>query len=74
MPFKRTDILHSIATVPGLDPQHPIVANNQETGGAALHWLREQIVAPPDGLLGGGSGIGASGAAEEALRRRSRTS
>jgi xylulokinase len=67
VPFKRTNALHQIATVPGLDPAHPVVANNQETGGAALHWLREQIIAPPDGLLGGGSGIGASGAAEEAL-------
>jgi xylulokinase len=67
VPFKRTDILHQIATVPGLDPAHPVVVNNQETGGAALHWLREQIVAPHDGLLGGGSGIGASGAAAEAL-------
>jgi xylulokinase len=67
VPFKRTDILHQIATVPGLDPAHPIVANNQETGGACLHWLREQIVAPPDGLLGGGSGIGASSAAQDAL-------
>ena len=67
VPFKRTDILHQIATVPGLDPAHPVVANNQETGGAALQWLREQIVAPNDGLLGGGSGIGASGAAEEGL-------
>ena len=66
VPFKRTDILHQIATVPGLDPAHPVVANNQETGGACLQWLREQIVAPPDGLLGGGSGIGASGAAAEA--------
>jgi xylulokinase len=67
VPFKRTDILHQIATVPGLDPMHPVVANNQETGGACLQWLREQIVAPPDGLLGGGSGIGASGAAQDAL-------
>ena len=67
VPFKRTDILHQIATVPGLDPANSLVVNNQETGGAALHWLREQIVAPHDGLLGGGSGIGASGAAEEAL-------
>ncbi len=67
VPFKRTDILHSIATMPGLDPAYPVVGNNQETGGAALHWLREQIVAPHDGLLGGGSGIGASGAASEAL-------
>ncbi len=67
VPFKRTDVFHQIATVPGLDPTHPLVANNQETGGAALHWLREQIVAPPDGLLGGGSGIGAEGAAREDL-------
>jgi xylulokinase len=65
VPFKRTDILHQIATVPGLDADHPLVVNNQETGGAALHWLREQIVAPPDGLSGGGSGIGAEGAAPE---------
>jgi xylulokinase len=67
VPFKRTDILHQIATVPGLDPAHHIVANNQETGGAALRWLREQIVAPHDDLLGGGSGIGAGGAAGEEL-------
>ena len=67
VPFKRTDVFHQIATVPGLDPAHPVVANNQETGGAALHWLREQIVGSPDGLLGGGSGIGADGAAAEAL-------
>ncbi len=67
VPFKRTDILHQIATVPGVDPAHPIVVNNQETGGAALHWLREQIVAPDDGLLGGGSGIGAEGVAAEGL-------
>jgi xylulokinase len=67
VPFKRTDIFHQIATMPGLDPAYPLVGNNQETGGAALRWLREQIVAPPDGLPGGGSGIGASGAADEAL-------
>lgn len=67
VPFKRTDVLRQIATVPGLDPTHPLMANNQEIGGAALRWLREQIVAPPDGLPGGGSGIGAGGAAEEGL-------
>lgn len=63
VPFKRTDILHSIATLPGLDPSMNIVGNNIETGGAALAWLREQIIAPSDGLMGGGSGIGADGAA-----------
>lgn len=67
VPFKRTDVLHSIATIPGLDPTYPLVANNQETGGAALQWLREQIIAPHDGLMGGGSGIGREGMAPETL-------
>lgn len=63
VPFKKTDVMHSIATVPGLDGRYPLVANNLDTGGAALSWLREQIIAPNDGLIGGGSGIGAAGAA-----------
>lgn len=67
VPFKKTDVFHSIATVPGLDPELPMVINNVETAGAALAWLREQVIAPPDGLLGGGSGIGADGAADESL-------
>jgi xylulokinase len=41
--FKKTDILHMIATVPGLDHEHPLVVNNIETGGAALRWLKEQV-------------------------------
>ncbi|HNO15835.1 MAG TPA: FGGY family carbohydrate kinase, partial [Actinomycetota bacterium] len=53
VPFKRTDILHGMATLPGLTPDMNIVGNNIETGGAALSWLREQIIAPSDGLLGG---------------------
>ena len=44
VPFKRTDVLHSIATVPGLEPQHPLIANNIETGGAALRWVKEQML------------------------------
>lgn len=44
VPFKRTDVFHSIATIPGLDPQYPVVADNQETGGAALRWVKEQVL------------------------------
>lgn len=44
VPFKRTDVLHSIASVPGFNPQMPVVANNQEIGGGALRWLREQVI------------------------------
>jgi xylulokinase len=43
VPFKRTDVFHSIATVPGFDPHMPVIADNQEIGGAALRWLREQV-------------------------------
>ncbi len=43
VPFKRTDVLHSMASVPGLDPRFPVVADNQEVGGGALRWLREQV-------------------------------
>jgi xylulokinase len=45
VPFKKTDVLHSIASVPGLDDSFPIVANNHETGGSALRWLKEQVLA-----------------------------
>lgn len=44
VPFKKTDVLHSIASVPGFDTTFPIVANNHETGGAALRWLKEQVL------------------------------
>ena len=44
VPFKRTDVLHSMASVPGLDASLPVVANNQEIGGGALRWLREQVI------------------------------
>ncbi len=48
VPFKRTDIRHSIATLPGLTPEHNIVGDNIETAGGALSWLR--------GLIGGDLG------------------
>ena len=44
VPFKRTDIAHSIATLPGLTPQLNIVGDNIDTGGAALSWLRNRIL------------------------------
>ncbi len=50
VPFKKTDIFHQIATVPGLTPDRYLVANNHETGGACLQWLRDQVIAPDDGL------------------------
>ncbi|MBK8867066.1 MAG: FGGY-family carbohydrate kinase [Actinomycetales bacterium] len=41
MATKKTDILHSIATVPGLWPDRYLVANNHETSGLCLAWAQE---------------------------------
>jgi xylulokinase len=45
VPFKKTDVLHQIASVPGLRPSTYIVANNHETAGICLQWLRESFFA-----------------------------
>ncbi len=39
-PRKKTDVRHSIATVPGLTNDSYLVINNQETGARALEWLQ----------------------------------
>ena len=43
VPFKRTDVLHQLASVPGLHPGSYLVANNHETAGVCLQWLRDSI-------------------------------
>lgn len=43
VPFKRTDVFHQIASVPGLRPGSYLVANNHETAGVCLQWLRDSI-------------------------------
>ena len=40
---KKTDIAHSIATVPGLTNTDYLVVNNQDTGAKALEWLRSVL-------------------------------
>jgi xylulokinase len=39
-PGKKTDPIRQITTVPGITAGLNLVANNQESGGAALEWLR----------------------------------
>jgi Sugar (pentulose and hexulose) kinases len=50
VPFKRTDVIHQMASVPGLRPGAYLVANNHETAGLCLQWLRDSILGPDDGL------------------------
>ena len=43
VPFKKTDPLHSIVSVPGLSASQYLIANNHETGGLCLQWLRDKL-------------------------------
>jgi xylulokinase len=49
VPFKRTDVFHQIASVPGVRPGGYLVANNHETAGLCLQWLRDAVGAGGDG-------------------------
>jgi len=66
VPVKKTDVLHQIASVPGLGGPGYLVADNHEAGGLCLQWLRDNILAParrpPDtpGAARGGGGDGPS--------------
>jgi xylulokinase len=51
---KKTDLVHQLATVPGLTAGRYLLVNNQDTAGRCVEWLRDNIVAPPDGLDGAG--------------------
>ena len=43
VPFKRTDVLHQMASVPGVRPDSYLVANNHETAGLCLRWMRDAL-------------------------------
>jgi xylulokinase len=49
--YKKTDAIRQIASVPGPNPEGYLVANNHETAGACLQWLRDKAIAPDDGLV-----------------------
>jgi len=53
VPMKKTDAVHQIASVPGLSPGRYLVADNHDTGGLCLQWLRDNVIGPADGLLAG---------------------
>jgi xylulokinase len=44
VPFKRTDVVHQMASVPGLRANRYLVANNHETAGLCLTWLRDSVM------------------------------
>jgi xylulokinase len=53
VPFKKTDISHNIASLPSAIPGRYLVGDEQETAGACLNYLRDNIVFPDDELARG---------------------
>ena len=47
MSRKKTDAIHQIATVPGIDSSGYLVVNNQDTAGRSLEWLRDILFDQP---------------------------
>jgi xylulokinase len=50
VPFKKTDALTNIASIPSGLPGRYLVADEHETGGACLTWLRDNLLFPGDAL------------------------
>lgn len=53
VPFKKTDIFHNIASLPSALPGRYFIANEQETAGGCLEFLRTNILYPDDELRAG---------------------
>ncbi len=51
VPFKKTDIIHGIASLPSAIPGRYFVADEQETAGACLTFLRDNIFFHKDELM-----------------------
>jgi xylulokinase len=51
VPFKKTDISHGIASLPSAIPERYLVSDEQETAGACLTFLRDNIIYHQDELL-----------------------
>lgn len=50
VPMKKTDAVRQVASVPGLSPDRYLIANNHETGGLCLQWLRDKVLASSAGF------------------------
>jgi xylulokinase len=50
VPRKKTDVLHGMASIPGFDGGY-LLADNHDTSGLCLQWLRDNLLAPADGLF-----------------------
>lgn len=73
VPFKKTDALRNVASIPSALPGRYIVADEHETAGACLTFLRDSLLFADDGVFpgspAGGPGISPP---EDALERFNR--
>ncbi|HEX3796470.1 MAG TPA: FGGY-family carbohydrate kinase [Acidimicrobiales bacterium] len=53
VPFKKTDALTNVASIPSGLPGRYLVADEHETAGACLTWLRDSLLFPEDVLSQG---------------------
>ncbi len=53
VPFKKTDVLNNMATLPSGLPGRYFIGNEQETAGECLDYLRDNILYPGDDLCQG---------------------
>jgi xylulokinase len=51
VPYKKTDLFHNMASLPSAIPDRYFVANEQETAGACLNYLKDNILYHKDELL-----------------------
>jgi xylulokinase len=51
VPFKKTDVMHGIASIPSSIPDKYMVVNEQETAGGVLTYLKDNILYHQDALL-----------------------
>ncbi|HUU01705.1 MAG TPA: FGGY-family carbohydrate kinase [Myxococcota bacterium] len=53
VPYKKTDLIHNMASLPSAVPGRYFVANSQEVAGGALSYLLDNIIYPDDDLACG---------------------
>jgi len=51
VPFKKTDIIHNMASLPSPIPGRYFIANEQETAGVCLNFLRDNLFPHPENLV-----------------------
>jgi xylulokinase len=50
VPFKKTDLIHNMASLPSALPGRYFIGNEQETAGACMAWLRDNVFCRDDAL------------------------